>query len=217
MAPPPGYLAGHPLPPGIAGALGLTGYQLLAEVGGVGAGRLGPQIFLLAAADPDPNVPEPGTQIALHHPRLRDESELPTWTALAAQLGYLRLSGYRVVLEREGTRSALHLMDPATGAVAARIPSRHPGRLSLSGGATAPRLLAELRALPAAGPETDPQRPELLREVILALALRDEDTSGAEAVELADRALELAQADPSLDPTKALAAARSRASPAGEG
>ena len=209
MAPPPGYLTEHPLPPGIAGALGLNGYQLLAEIAGVGTGRLGPQIFLLAAADPDPNVPEPGTQIALHHQRLRDESELSSWTALAAQLGYLRLAGYRLILEREGMRSAIRLMDPASGAVAARIPARHPGRLSLSGGATAPRLLAELRALPAAGPASDPARPELLREVVLALALRDEQTSGAEAVDLADRALELARADPSLDPAKALAAARS--------
>ncbi len=209
MAPPPGYLTEHPLPPGIAGALGLNGYQLLAEIAGVGTGRLGPQIFLLAAADPDPNVPEPGTQITLHHQRLRDESELPSWTALAAQLGYLRLSGYRLILEREGMRSAIRLMDPATGAVAARIPARHPGRLSLSGGATAARLLAELRALPAAGPASDPTRPELLREVVLALALRDEQTSGAEAVELADRAVGLARADPSLDPAKALAAARS--------
>ena len=37
----PGHLAEHPLPPGIVGALGLGGYQLLVDVGGVGAGRLG--------------------------------------------------------------------------------------------------------------------------------------------------------------------------------
>ncbi len=209
MAPPPGYLAEHPLPSGISGALGLGGYQLLAEIGGVGTGRLGPQIFLLVAPDPDPAVPEPGTQITLHHQRLRDEQELSSWTALAAQLGYLRLSGYRLVLERQGLHSAVRVMDPASGAVAAQIPSKHPGRLSLSGGATAPRLLATLRALPAAGPPPDPQRPELLREVVLALALRDEETSGVEAVELADRALELARADPSLDPAAALTAARS--------
>jgi len=212
MPPSPGYLAAHPLPPGISGALGLSGYQLLAEIAGVGTGRLGPQVFLLAAADPDPAMPEPGTQIALHHQRLRDEAEMASWTALAAQLGYLRLSGYRLILDREGMRSALRLMDPASGAVAAHIPARHPGRLSLSGGgATAARLLVALRALPAAGPPPDPQRPELLREVVLALALRDEETSGAQAVELADRALELAQADPSLEPAAALAAARSTA------
>ena len=58
-----GYLASHPLPTGIVGALGIGGYQLLADVAGVGAGRLGSHIFLLVAADPDPNIPDPGTQI----------------------------------------------------------------------------------------------------------------------------------------------------------
>ena len=48
-----GYLAEHPLPSGITGALGLGGYQLLADIGGVGAGRLGPQAFLLIAPDPE--------------------------------------------------------------------------------------------------------------------------------------------------------------------
>ena len=51
----PGHLSAHPLPSGIVGALGLGGYQLLAEVAGVGAGRLGPQAFLLVAPDPDPH------------------------------------------------------------------------------------------------------------------------------------------------------------------
>lgn len=212
MAPRPGYLTEHPVPAGITGALSLGGYQLLAEIGGVGAGRLGPQVFLMVAADPDPSVPEPGTQIALHHQRLTNEQELASWTALAAQLGYLRLSGYRLVLEREGLRSSVRVMDPASGAVVAQIPAKHAGRLSLSGGATAARLLATLRGLPAAGPASDPQRPELMREVLLALALRDEQTTGAGAVELADRALELTRADPALDPQAALAAARSATS-----
>jgi hypothetical protein len=44
--------------------------------------------------------------------------------------------------------------------------------------------------------------------VLLALALRDETTTGAEAAELADRALVLAQADRSLDPPAALEAAK---------
>jgi len=48
---------------------------------------------------------------------------------LAAQLGYLRLSGYRLVLERSGTRSKVNVMNPATGAIAVTIPDRHPGRL----------------------------------------------------------------------------------------
>ena len=54
----PGHLQAHPLPPGIVGALGLNGYQLLADVAGVGAGRLGPQVFLLVAPDPDPALPD---------------------------------------------------------------------------------------------------------------------------------------------------------------
>ena len=71
-----------------------------------------------------------------------------------------------------------------------------------------PQLLAQLRALPAAGPPIDPQQPELTGQVLLALALRDEDTSGAQAVDLADRALQISKADPSLDPAAALAQAR---------
>ena len=58
---PTGHLASHPLPSGIVGALGLAGYQLLAEVAGVGAGRLGSHAFLLVAPDPDPAMPSPGT------------------------------------------------------------------------------------------------------------------------------------------------------------
>jgi hypothetical protein len=205
---PAGHLASHPLPPGIVGALGLAGYQLLGEVGGVGAGRLGRQVFLLVAPDPDPNLPDAGTQIALHHAKVKNESDVSAFKQLAAQLGYWRLSGYRLALEREGLRTNINLLDPATGAVAARIPARHPGALSFSGAGTAAGLLATLRALPPAGPAPDSQDPELLRQVLLALALQDEDTGGAEAAELADRALALARADRQLDPPAALAAAR---------
>ncbi len=201
------YLAEHPLPPGIVGALGLGGYQLLAEVAGVGAGRLGRQAFLLVAADPDPALPDAGTQISLHQQHLREESELPAFTQLAAQLGYMRLSGYRLAMERAGLRSRINVVNPATGAVVASIPGKHPGRL-LGGGANAPRLLATVRALPPAGPPPDTQDPELLRQVLLALALRDETVSGAEAVELADRALELARGERALDPPAALEAAK---------
>ncbi|HEY5196220.1 MAG TPA: hypothetical protein VIJ51_04270 [Solirubrobacteraceae bacterium] len=211
MALPPGHLAAHPLPPGIVGALAIAGYQLLAEVAGVGAGRLGEEVFLLAAPDPTPENPEPGTQISLHYERLRDESELPAWTALAAQLGYLRLSGYRIALEREGLRSKISLVDPASGRIAAVIPARHPRRMTRKDPSTAPHLLAGLRALPAAGPPPDPQDPELLRQVILGLALQDDAIGGAEAVELTDRAIALAHATPSLDPPAALAAARAEA------
>src|SRR6516165_4663057 len=120
----PGYLAANPLPPGIVGALGLGGYQLLADLAGVGAGRLGPQAFLLVAPDPDPNLPDAGTQISLHQPRLREEGEAGAFTQLAAQLGYLRLSGYRLALERAGLRSKVSLVNPATGAIVATIPDK---------------------------------------------------------------------------------------------
>ncbi len=201
-----GHLAAHPVPPGITGALSLGGYQLLADVGGVGAGRLGAQAFLAVAPDPGPGA-DPGTQITLHQSRLRDEAEAAAYGQLAAQLGYLRLSGYRVALERVGLRSKLALVDPATGAVAVTLPDRAGGRI-LRGGAAAPAVLAAVRALPAAGPPADLAEPPALREVLLALALSDDSLGGADAVDTADRALALIQGDPALDPAQALAAAR---------
>jgi hypothetical protein len=203
----PGHLASNPLPTGIVGALGLGGYQLLADVAGVGAGRLGPQAFLLVAPDPDPTLPDAGTQISLHQPRLRDESEMAAFTQLAAQLGYQRLSGYRLALERSGLRSKINVVNPATGGIVATIPDRYPGRL-FGGGVNASRLLAGVRALPPAGPPPDTQNPELLREVLLALALGDESLTGVQAAEVADRALELAKGDNALDPPAALEAAK---------
>lgn len=203
----PGHLAANPLPPGIVGALGLGGYQLLVDVGGVGAGRLGSHGFLLVAAEPDPSLPDAGTQISLHQPRLKDEAEAAAFVQLAAQLGYLRLSGYRLALERAGLRSKVNVVNPATGAVVAQIPDKAPGRL-FGGGASAPRLLASVRALPPAGPPPDLQSPELLRQVLLALALRDESLGGADAAELADRALELVRQSGGLDPPAALEAAK---------
>jgi hypothetical protein len=203
----PGYLAAHPLPSGIVGALGIGGYQLLAEVAGVGAGRLGAQAFLLVAPDPDPTLPDAGTQISLHQAKLRDESDVIAYTQLAAQLGYLRLSGYRLALERAGLRSKIAVLNPATGGIVATIPEKHPGRL-FGGGVTVTGLLAGTRALPPPGAPPDLQNPELMRQVLLALALRDESVSGAEAAELADRALELARERPALDPPAALEAAK---------
>jgi hypothetical protein len=50
--------------------------------------------------------------------------------------------------------------------------------------------------------------PEALHQALLALALRDESVDGAQAVELADRALELVRADRALDPPAALEAAK---------
>jgi hypothetical protein len=202
-----GHLASHPLPSGIVGALGLVGYQLLVDVAGVGAGRLGTHAFLLIAPDPDPGIPELGTQLSLHQPRLRSDSEAAAFVQLAAQLGYLRLSGYRLVPERSGVRSKVNLVNPATGAVALTIPDRHPGRL-LGGGVNVAALLASAGSLPPAGPPADTQRPEVLHQVLLALALRDDSIGGAEAAMLADRALELAQANQALDPPAALEAAK---------
>jgi hypothetical protein len=207
----PGHLAAHPLPPGIVGALGIGGYQLLADVAGVGAGRLGSQVFLLVAPDPDPALPDAGTQITLHHRRFKDEGELGSFTQLAAQLGYLRLSGYRLTLERVGLRSKVNVLNPATGGVAATIPDKHPGGMfGLGQGNGAARLLAGVRSLPPAGPPPDLQNPELLRQVLLALALRDDTVGGAEAADLADRALELTRGNAALDPPAALEAAKTQ-------
>ena len=207
----PGHLSEHPLPPGIVGALGLSGYQLLVDIAGVGAGRLGSHVFLLVAPDPDPAAADPGTQIALHQPRLRDEAEATAFAQLAAELGYDRLSGYRVLPVRSGLRSKVNVIDPGSGAIVVTIPERQPGRL-FGGGMTVSRLVPALRALPAAGPPADTQSPEILRQALLALALRDDSLGGAEAATLADRALELARADRSLDPPAALAAAKSEQS-----
>jgi hypothetical protein len=202
-----GHLASHPLPSGVMGALGLSGYQLLVDVAGVGAGRLGNHAFLLIAPDPDPSGPELGTQISLHHPRIRSDGEAAAFTQLAAQLGYLRLSGYRIVPLRSGLRSKVNVVNPATGAIAITIPERHPGRL-LGGGANASALLAAASSLPPAGPPADTRSPEVLRQVLLALALRDESIGGAEAAALADRALELTETNSALDPPAALQAAK---------
>ena len=203
----PGHLAEHPLPPGIVGALGLNGYQLLVDVAGVGAGRLGSHAFLLVAPEPDPSLPDAGTQITLHQSRLKDEVEASAFSQLAAQLGYLRLSGYRLALERTGLRSKVSLVNPATGAIVVTIPDKQPGRL-FGGGTNAASLLAGVRGLPPAGPPPDLRSPELLRQVLLALALRDESLGGAEAAELADRALELTRRSGGLDPPAALEAAK---------
>ena len=203
----PGYLGEHPLPPGIVGALGLSGYQLLTDVAGVGAGRLGANAFLLVAPDPDPALADAGTQLSLHQARLRDETELAAFTQLAAQLGYMRVSGYRLALERAGLRSKINLVDPARGAIVATIPEKHPGRL-FGSGQSAPRLLAVLSSLPPAGPPPDLANPEALRQMLLAMALRDESLTGAQAAELADRALALARDNRGLDPPAALEAAR---------
>ena len=207
MSFPAGHLSEHPLPSGIVGALGLGGYQLLADIAGVGAGRLGAHAFLLVAADADPNLPDAGTHMSLHQTRLRDEAEASAFVQLAAQLGYLRLSGYRLALERSGLRSKVAVVNPATGAIAITIPDKHPGRL-LGAGVNAARLLAAVRALPPAGAPPDLQNAELMRQVLLALALQDDSLSGAQAAEVADRALALMQGRAELDAPAAIEAAK---------
>jgi hypothetical protein len=112
-----------------------------------------------------------------------------------------------LILERSGIRSKISVLNPATGAVALLIPDRHPGRL-FGGGNNVSRLLVMAKGLPPAGPPPDLQNPELLRQVLLALALRDETVSGEQSVDLADRALELIRADSTLDPATALTAAK---------
>jgi hypothetical protein len=99
------------------------------------------------------------------------------------------------------------VVNPATGAIVATIPDKAPGRL-FGGGASVPRLLASVRDLPPAGRPPDLESPEQLREVLLALALRDESVGGAEAAELADRALELVRQGQVSDPPAALEAAK---------
>ncbi len=202
-----GHLARHPLPPGIAGALGVRGYQLLCDVAGVGAGRLGRHAFLLVAPEPEAGAPDPGTQLVLHHQQVRDERVAALYPSLAAQLGYLRLSGYRLSLERVGLRSRLHVVDPGSGRLLASIPERHPGRL-LGRGRDAASLLRALRSLPPAAPPAAGSDEELMREVLLALALREPELSGAQAAELADRALALVRARPGLELPAALEQAR---------
>ena len=205
----PGYLQAHPLPPGIVGALGIGGYQLLADVAGVGAGRIGSQVFLLVAPDPDPDAARRrAPRSRCTSPGSRTRPSVAPFTQLAAQLGYLRLSGYRLALERHGLRSKVGVLNPATGAIVATIPDKHPGGL-FGGGATTPASCWRGcgRCRPR-GPPPDLQNPELLRQVLLALALRDESVSGAEAAELADRALELTRGDAALDPPAALEAAK---------
>jgi hypothetical protein len=99
----------------------------------------------------------------------------------------------------------INVVNPATGGIVVTIPDKHAG---MFGGVSASRLLATVGALPPAGLPPDTQNPELLRQVLLALALRDESVSGAEAPALADRALELSRANATLDPPAALDAAK---------
>ena len=69
-------------------------------------------------------------------------------------------------------------------------------------------MLAIARALPAAGPAPDLDQPEVLQQAVLTLALSDDSLDAADAVDTADRALQLIKLNPELDPAAALAAAK---------
>jgi hypothetical protein len=210
------YLAEHPPPTGMLQALGVAGFRLLFEVAGVGVGRQGSDVFLVVAADPAPGGGEPGptdTHVVGHQARFRDEAELNAWLELAAQLGLLRLGGWQLVLTRQGLRSSLEVLNPQTGAVTATIPDRLGGLGGrLMGRRQDPRsLVAGLRGLQPPEALAGPERSrEQLYGLYLSLAMQDPDVLGSDqAIAIADRAFELAEADPSLDPRQALAAARS--------
>ena len=79
--------------------------------------------------------------------------------------------------------------------------------MAVLGEVTAP-ILASVRGLPQAGPPPDLGNPELLRQILLAMALRDDSIGGAEAAELADRALQLTQGQSAIDPAAAREAAK---------
>jgi hypothetical protein len=204
---PSGHLAANPLPSGIVGSLEISGYQLLADVAGVGAGRLGRQVFLLVVAEPEEN--DHITQISLHNPRLSEEKLADTYVALAAQLGVLRLSGYRLVPERDGIKSRIKIVNPATGAIVLTVPQKHPGGIFGGGGGwTAQALLASARKLPPPGDPPDLRSPELLSAVLLELALADDEVAAVDAPDLVDGALQLVRANPALDAKQALEAAK---------
>ena len=148
-----------PAPPGIVGALGIGGYQLLVDVAGVGAGRLGPQAFLLVAPDPDPALPHAGTQIALHQPacvmRPRPRPS-PSWPPSSAT------SGSRATARAgaPGVRSKVSLVNPATGAVAPHDPRQPPGRAPVRRRQrAAPGCSAPARAFPPPGRHPTPPIP----------------------------------------------------------
>ena len=84
------------------------------------------------------------------------------FTQLAAQLGYLRLSGYRLALERAGLRSKLNVVNPATGAIVAAIPDVTAAAVRRRGHRGARCWPRRARCRPPVRPRTR-SNPELLR------------------------------------------------------
>ncbi|GAC1436769.1 MAG: hypothetical protein NVSMB51_08930 [Solirubrobacteraceae bacterium] len=205
------HLAEHPPPPAMMQSLGVAGFQLLFEVGGVGVGRQGAHVFLVVAEDLRDGAEHRAsdTHVVYHQARFRDEGELSQWLALAAQLGYLRLSGWRIVLTRAGLRSRIDVLNPANGAIAISVPDKCGGSLFGGRKSGAGALLAQLRALqPPEALDRAAASQEQLYGLYLSLAMSDPDAPAERAIALADRAWELGRTDPKLDPRAALEAAR---------
>ena len=134
---------------------------------------------------------------------------MAAFTQLAAQLGYLRLSGYRLALERHGLRSKINVVNPATGAIAATIPDKHPAAGCSAAAATA-RQAAGRASGRCRPPGRRPTRrtPSCCIRCCWRWPCATSRVGGAEAAELADRALELTRGDAALDPPAALEAAK---------
>ncbi len=214
MSYPIGYLKQHPIAPDVAAPLRLDGYQLLVEAAGIGVGKLNANAFLVVAPEPDavPEGQEPASEVVLHQSRLRNDKELATFLLLAGELSYLRLSGYRMVLEGSSLRASLYVVAPSTGGAVLVIPDKHPAGLFGGGARSAPGMLAIARALPEAGSPPALDRPELLQQALLTLALKDKSLDVAGAAGVAARAAQLLKLNPELDSAAALAAARQLAS-----
>ena len=208
----PGYLAAHPLPPGSSarsGSAATSCWPTSAASARAGSAR---RRSCWSRPTRTRRCPTPARRSRCTTRSCATSSEASAFIALAAQLGYLRLSGYRLALERHGLRIEDPLSTRRPAAIAAEIPDKHPG----GGCSVAAAAPAAPRACwrPCARCRRPARRrissnPELLRGVLLALALRDESVGGAEAAELADRALPLTTGDGALDPPAALEAAKS--------
>ena len=204
------YLAAHPLPPGIVGSLGLGGYQLLVDIAGVGAGRLGPQAFLLVAPEPDPRCPSRHPDLAASL-KLRDEPRWPRSPSSPLSSATCALSGYRLALERHGLRSQINVVNPATGAIAVDDPRQAPA-VGCSAGVL-PRARCWLRCARCLrrGRRRTSQnsRGASSGAARAGAARRDRRRRGGRGARRPR--LELVRADRALDPPAALEAASGRA------
>ena len=193
--------------PESSGALGLGGYQLLVDIAGVGAGRLGPQAFLLVAPDPDPALPDAGTQISLHQTKLRDEAEMAAFTPargaarLPAPVGLPARARALRAAEQGQPRQPGERRDRR------EIPDKHPGRLF--GGGTARRDCSRRsRALPPAGPAAGHAEPRAAAPGLAGAGAGGRHAGRRRGRGVADRALELAQGNPASIPPAAIEAAK---------